>query len=259
MNSNTILEGIVSIQSAIFSKKRKVQKVLVDLKKYKERDRKTTHFVSFLKQNNIEYELCERDYIDKIALENKISGNTHGGFLAFCSERQYMPLDEHLEMLKNEGGYSIYLDGIEDPYNFGYCIRNSFALGAKGFIVPQRNWMQSAGSVARSSAGASELCEMTQSTDDNETLIKIKESGVKIVCAALSGDSIPLYDFNPDFPFILFIGGEKRGISSVFYENADIVVHIPYSNDNAKYSLPAASCAAIFSSHLSNITKHPLD
>ncbi len=253
MNSNTILEGIVSIQSAINSNKRKIEKVLVDLKKYKERDRKTTHFISFLKQNNIPFELCERDYIEKTALENKISGTTHGGFLAFCSERQYMPLDVHLEMLKNEGGYSIFLDGIEDPYNFGYCIRNSFALGAKGFIVPQRSWMQSAGSVARSSAGASEMCEMSQSIDDSETLQMIKNSGVKIVCAALSQSSIPLCDFKPDFPFILFIGGEKRGISSVFYENADLVVHIPYANQNAKYSLPAASCAAIFSSHLSSI------
>ena len=259
MNSNIILEGIISIQSAINSKKRSVDKVLVDLKKYKERDRKTTHFVSFLKENNIAFELCDRDYIDKTAAQNNVSGSTHGGFLAFCSERQYMPLDAHLEMLKNEGGYSIFLDGIEDPYNFGYCIRNSFALGAKGFLIPQRNWMQSAGSVARSSAGASEICEMSISSDDNETLNKIKQSGIKIVCAALSGTSIPLYDFKPDFPFILFIGGEKRGISSVFYENADFVVHIPYSNNNAKYSLPAASCAAIFSSHLSNITKYPLD
>ncbi len=142
------------------------------------------------------------------------------------------------------------MDGVEDPFNFGYSVRNLFAFGAYGFILPKRNWLTASNVVARSSAGASELCNIAISSDDTSTVELIKQKNIDIVCAALSGDSISLYDFNPTKPFVLFIGGEKRGISKEFMENANTVVHIPYANQNAKYSLPTASAAAIFASHL---------
>ena len=112
--------------------------------------------------------------------------------------------------------------------------------------------MTSCNVVAKASAGASELCSMAISCDDMETAKLCKESGVEIVCSALSSTSIPLYEFKLDKPCVLFIGGEKRGISKTFMEQSSKVVHIPYSNENAKYSLPTASCAAIFGSYLAS-------
>lgn len=241
------LEGIISIESAIVSGKRNVLKVYADKNKVEKRDRKATRFLSLLKKLEIPYELCERSYIDSLA-----DGTSHGGFAAQVSERSYTSINELLSTL-NEGEYLVMLDGVEDPFNFGYSIRNMFAFGCKGFIMPERNWMTSANVVAKSSAGASELCEMAIAPNDDELVKLIKDCGIDIVCSALSKDSVSLFDFKPQKPFVLFIGGEKRGISKTFMENADTVVHIPYSNENAKYSLPTASCAAIFASYLSSI------
>ncbi len=251
-NNYSILEGIISIKSAVTSGKREIVEVLADKKKVLERDRKATHFISFLKQNGIKYTLEDRTIIDERANEHFGSGTSHGGFLAYVKERKYTEFSDFLDNLRESKGYAVYLDGVEDPFNFGYSLRSLYAFGAYGFIMPERNWMSSANVVARSSAGASELCEMTVAPDDETALCLIKKKDIKIICAALSADSVPIYDFSCNDPFILFIGGEKRGISNLFYENADTVVHIPYTNENASYSLPTASVASIFGAHLAS-------
>lgn len=246
MNSN-YLEGIISIESSITSGKRKIIKVYADREKIEKRDRKATRFMSLLKNNGIEFELCDRAFIDSLA-----DGTSHGGFVAEVSERSFADLEDLISSLSH-GEYLVMLDGVEDPFNFGYSVRNLFAFGCKGFIIPKRNWMTAANVVAKSSAGASELCEMAVSENDDELVALLKKEGVDIVCSALSSTSVSLFDYKPDKPFVLFIGGEKRGISKTIIESADTVVHIPYSNENARYSLPTASCAAIFGSYLSSI------
>ncbi len=247
MNNQTQLEGIISVEAALKSGKRKIEKVYIDKGKHEKRDRKIIHFISLLKSSGISFELCERSKIDEMC-----DGTSHGGVTAKVSERTYSSLVSLLDSLGSYE-YVCMLDGVEDPFNFGYSIRNMFAFGCRGFIIPERNWMSASNIVAKSSAGASELCEMAISSSDEELVSLLKKNNIDIVCSALSPTSIPLFDFKPSKPFVLFIGGEKRGISKVIFENADKVVHIPYSNENAKYSLPTASCAAIFASYLSNI------
>ncbi len=240
-----LLEGIISIESAIKSGKREILTVLADKEKYEKRDRKAVRFISMLKKNSIDFKLCDRSYIDSVC-----EGETHGGFVAAVTDRSYHDFEAFLDELQ-KGGYAVFLDGVEDPFNFGYSIRNLFAFGCKGFIVPERNWMSAANTVAKASAGASELCDIAIAPSDEEALKAIKAKDIDIVCAGLSKESVSLREFRNNKPFILFIGGEKRGISKLFFENADTVLHIPYVNPDASYSLPTASCAAIFGSYFS--------
>lgn len=246
-NPSITLEGIVSIESAIKAQKRQIIMVYADKDKVEKRDRKAIRFLSLLKKENIPFELCERSYIDSLC-----EGTSHGGFVASVSDRSYDDISSLITDL-NDGEYLVMLDGVEDPFNFGYSIRNLFAFGCKGFIMPERNWMSAANVVAKSSAGASELCNLAVAPNDEDLVTLLKNSGVDIVCSALSSTSVSLFEFIPNKPFVLFIGGEKRGISKTIIDNADNVVHIPYANQSARYSLPTASCAAIFGSYISSI------
>lgn len=243
-----LLEGIISVKAAIEGGYRKIEKIYVDENKRKQRDRKIMHFLSFLKEKGLECELMPRAEIDALA-QSFGAGTSHGGVVATAKERLFCNLKDMLEEAK-PGDYFVYLDGVEDPYNFGYSVRTLYAMGASGFIIPERNWMSAAGAVARASAGASELCKIAVAGEDAETASLISDSGVDIVCSALSASSVSVYDFSPENPFVLFIGGEKRGISKEFMEKADKVVHIPYARENVRYSLPTASVCAIYASVL---------
>ncbi len=262
-NEFAVLEGIISIKAVITAKSRKVFEVLCDENKIKKRDRKAISFVSFLKANNIYYTLQSRAAIDQKLSELSgtqtsdgdfnTKGTTHGGFIAIVGQRSFSELDVFLDELKSSNSFAVFLDGVEDPFNFGYSVRNLFAFGSFGFIVPERNWFGVSNIVCKASAGASELTKISVSYDDEKMVQMLTERNIDIVCAALSKDSVSLYDFKPVKPFVLFIGGEKRGISKAFMENASTVVHIPYSNQNACYSLPTASAAAIFGSYIAGL------
>ncbi len=231
--SNTF-EGIVSFRavlSAILENKsnRKILKVYYDIEKAK---RKPKEF-SFLKAKSYEQgytlELVEKQVIDNLTL-----GNSHGGLAFVCSERNYLSLD--INSIEDKGFY-VMLDGIEDPYNFGYSLRSLYASGVSGIILPERNWLSAAGVVCRASAGASEYLDIFITPDDTFVTI-FKNKGYKIVCADFD-NSIPMYDADLTKPLLLVVGGEKRGISNAVLQQADCIVRIEYGKD-----FPAALSAA---------------
>ena len=167
------------------------------------------------------------------------TGSTHGGILAECTERTIPPLAE--AKLKPDGFY-VMLEGIEDPYNFGYAIRSLYAAGVSGIVLTPRNWMQAAGVVCRSSAGTSELLPLY--TAEPEDIVQtFRSGGYKIVCAGIR-NSVSAWDADLKKPLLLVVGGEKRGISRQMLNSADLIVRLDYGRD-FQGSLSAASAASI--------------
>lgn len=251
-SDSCVLEGIISVEAAVKYKSRRIDICYVDAAKVKKRDRRVLSFIKLLREENIPVELCERDVIDSfLARNDSDAGTSHGGIAAVCGARRFTPVEQLFEKLVQNKGYAVVLDGIEDPFNFGYSVRNLYAAGACGIIIPARNWMSSAGVCARSSAGATEMCdisvmpEFNDANDHKNFINSIKKHGISTVCAAKTAECTDIFSFSPTFPLVLFIGGEKRGISPGFVENSDSIVSIPYFSD-ARFSLPSASTAAIF-------------
>ena len=97
------------------------------------------------------------------------------------------------------------IEGIEDPYNFGYAIRSLYAMGCDGVILTERNWMSAAGVVARSSAGASEMLTMYKASAQDAAEI-FKAHGYSLVCADERTDNI-LGKCELKTPLLLIVGG----------------------------------------------------
>lgn len=232
--SSNIFEGIVSFRAVLSGilnglSDRKILQVYYD----KQKAQKKPKELSFIKAKSYElgYELMlvEKDVIDDLTL-----GNSHGGLAFVCSDRTYKVLCVS-DIVKN--GFYVNIDGIEDPYNFGYALRSLCAAGVSGIILSKRNWLGAAGVVCRASAGASE--KMPIYISENETFIDtFKNKGYKIVCADMD-NSVSMYDADLKKPLLLIIGGEKRGISSSVLKKADTIVSIEYGTD-----FPAALSAA---------------
>ena len=140
------------------------------------------------------------------------------------------------------------LEGIEDPFNFGYALRSLYAFGVDGVILPKRNWMSAAPIVCRSSAGASEMCEI-YSVECEDALDHMKSLGATVIATAKENSS-PIAQIDINFPLLLIIGGEKRGISKKILSKADAIARIDYAN-NFNSSLSAASAAAILGYEIS--------
>ena len=97
------------------------------------------------------------------------------------------------------------LDGIEDPYNFGYCLRSLYAAGADGVLVGPRSWLSAAGVVCRASAGASELFEIAMG-EPADVVDAFHAEGYEVVAADLSREAVPVYDTKIRYPILLVVG-----------------------------------------------------
>lgn len=182
---------------------------------------------------------------DTQTIDHMTNGTTHGGIVAECSERNIPRLENAMvgdTCFGMPNGFFVLLEGIEDPYNFGYALRSLYAAGVDGIILSPRNWMSAAGVVARSSAGASELLPMAQC--EPETAASLLQSrGYRVICAGIR-DSVSVYEADLRRPLLLVIGGEKRGISRGLLDHADQIVRIDYGRE-FRGSLSTASAASV--------------
>ena len=238
---STVFEGMTSIRAIISSidagtNTRKIEKILFD----KDKLSKIHKEIGYLRAVSSKYnfDVCDSnaEELEKITL-----GASHGGIVAITGDRALPYLDDSVE-LKKDGFYAM-IQGIEDPYNFGYSLRSLYATGCAGIILPERNWMSAAGVVARSSAGASELFEIYKS-EPLEAAKIFKSHGFSIVCADERTENI-LGECELKTPLLLIIGGEKRGISRALVDMADTLVKIDYARE-FKASLSAASATTMF-------------
>ncbi len=236
---SVIFEGMTSINAVLKGNgnepSRKIIRVLFDEKKKRSKRRE----FEFLQRSSVEYgfELvtCSGGTIDEIAI-----GNTHGGIIAECEERVIPELNDSSNITPN--GFYVMLEGIEDPYNFGYALRTLYAAGSDGIILPPRNWLSAAGVVCRASAGASEMLP-SFIADPLDACKYLKNLGYKVVCAGIR-DSVSVFDADMKKPILLIVGGEKRGVSSALAEMCELTVRLDYGRE-FKGSLSAASAASV--------------
>ncbi len=237
--SSTVFEGMTSIRAVLDNLKenkinaRKIEKILIDSERLISKAKEIGYLKKMAELFDFEIEISNKEIIDTYAV-----GTSHGGIIAFCKEKTYESLSCE-KIVKN--GFYVMIEGIEDPYNFGYALRSIYASGADGIILSERNWLSAAGVVCRSSAGASEKLRVYIANDDFIDIFK--GLGYKIVCADIK-NSISVYDADLKKPILLIVGGEKRGISSTVLKKADQIVKIDYGR-NFDAALSAASASTI--------------
>lgn len=236
-SQSAILEGMTSVSAVLNTEvenDRTILKIWVDRAKKKSKAAEIGYLTSCSARLGFPMEFVDAEQIDSVTV-----GSSHGGVIAFCTDRTIPSLSED-RILSN--GFYVYLEGIEDPYNFGNAVRSLYAAGVTGIVLPERNWMSAAGVVARSSAGTSERLPIFWA--DPDTLIScFRRAGYKILCAGIR-DSVSVFDSNIKYPVLLVIGGEKRGISRNILDQADQIVRIDYGRE-FRGSLSASASAAV--------------
>ena len=239
-SDSDLLEGMPSISALIKGMEsgkntRKILSILIDRSRVKQKRAEIRFLEAKSKLLNFDIQ-----YVDEVTIDSMTVGRTHGGIVAQCSARQ-LPILSNDNVL-DRGVYFI-LEGIEDPYNFGYAVRSLYAAGVDGVIVGARNWMGAAGVVARSSAGCSEMMDIYVS-EPLDAIDILSAKGYRILCAGIR-DSESLFDTDLSLPLCVVLGGEKRGISRSVLDRAEKIVRIDYGSSFGG-SLSTAASAAVF-------------
>ncbi len=234
-NDSILLEGFVSVEAAISGRCRPVNAVYVD--ESKTATARIKKLCETAHEDGIAVEIVPHSTVDEMA-----SGRTHGGIVASVGERRFcLPED----LLEDPDPFIVMLDGIEDPFVFGYAVRALHAAGVTGLVVKSRTWGASETIVVRASAGASELIRTALTNGPNETADLCRSQGLHVCATGRRKNTASIYDADWTVPTFLLIGGERRGIQRSFLENADAVYAIPYGREFSRSLGTASACAVI--------------
>lgn len=238
---SNLMEGFISIKAVIegstiyHTTQREIECVYYDKDKVVQREKELKYLFTKSKELNFEMKECTKEDLDKRCIST-----THGGLIAECTNRDIPSL---LDSEIKDNGFYVLIEGIEDPYNFGYCIRSLFISGVDGIILNPRNWMSASGVVCRSSAGTSELLNMFIS-ETKDALDYFKKRGYKVASTDFSKTAVSIFESDLSYPILLIIGGEKRGLTKEALNGSDFTIKIDYAK-NFSSSLSSASATTI--------------
>jgi len=229
-----IFDGTISVKAVIQGNQRPVEAVFMEAKKIKN-DKEFKYIYHQAQMRNIPVNVVDRSIIDEM-----VGNDKHGGICCVAHSRQWQTLEPYLQQPQV---FMALLQGIEDPFNYGYALRSLYAAGCELVIVDGRDWENAQMTVCKSSAGASEKIGIHQCTDWDLLLKQLKNAGVTIYCGSRD-NAQSIYTTQFDSRMVLCIGGEKRGLSSNIMAMSDKNVYIPYAND-FRNSLNGSSAVSV--------------
>ena len=158
---------------------------------------------------------------------DKMCDGVHQGIAAELKPYQTVSLEEIIaKAKKKEKKIIVMLDNISDPHNLGAIIRSADVFEAAGIILPKHNSVTLNATVAKTSAGAINYVPVAVVNNLNQAIKELKEEGYWVVATDGSAE-ISYSSLKYDFPVVVVIGSEGKGVSPLVLKNSDYVVKIP--------------------------------
>ena len=151
-----------------------------------------------------------------------------------------------LNLAKKDKAHILVLEGLQDPGNMGTIMRTAEGAGYDCILADDKTVDIYNPKVIRSTMGAMFRMPVVYTSELNRTLDKIRENGIKVYAAHLSGKNNYCDESYPDKMAIL-IGNEGNGLTDEIMKHADVPVRIPMEGNVE--SLNASVAAAILMYH----------
>ncbi len=132
---------------------------------------------------------------------------------------------EGLVPKKSRNEFYVVAEAIEKPGNLGTILRSSDAAGVDALIVCDRCTDIHNPNVVRASVGTLFTVPVVEA-EGGETLSWLKRRGVSILAATPSAEKL-YTEVDMKGPIAIAVGTEQLGLSSLWMEQADMLVRIP--------------------------------
>lgn len=178
-------------------------------------------------ENVKEIKFLANKYNIKITVSKEKLENSQGVVAYVPDYDYYMEFGEFQERLvKEERSVVLFLDGVQDPRNFGAIIRSAETFGVSGIIIPERGSVKINETVIKTSTGAIEYVPIIKVINISEAIDRLKKLDFWVYGAEADGDK---YHYQENYPAktALVLGSEGFGIRNKVKKHCDILVKIP--------------------------------
>jgi len=200
-------------------------------------DHEILEIVRLARNRGVEIRILAREALDRL-----VPNSRHQGVVALASAREYVPLENILQVPAQCGKVALYLilDSVEDPRNLGAILRTADAAGVHGVIIPERRAAGLTETVAKAAAGALEYIPVTKVVNIVNALEELKKAGIWVV-GAEAGSEKAFWDADFTLPTALVIGGEDRGVRRLVKAHCDYMVSLPLAGHISSLNVSVAA------------------
>jgi 23S rRNA (guanosine2251-2'-O)-methyltransferase len=221
--------------------KRKPENVEAVWLNVKRKDKRTAELETLARHARLSVEHVPAEQLDELS-----QGEAHQGVLAQLKSTAtpVVDFDSFLDRLK-EPALILVLDEVQDPHNFGACLRSAEAAGVDAVITPKDNSAPLSATVRKVASGAAETLPVLRVSNLARALQALKENGVWVIGAAGEA-SKTLFDadFTPSVALVL--GAEGKGLRRLTRELCDDLVRIPMAGTVESLNVSVATGIFLF-------------
>ncbi len=235
------LFGLHSVQAALDYSPKKIHQAWVDSGR---QDKRLIRAIEDLAALGIVPEKVDRKRLDRLA-----DNNNHQGIVievempGELSESDLKTAVENLS--ETQTALFLVLDNVQDPHNFGACLRTADATGVQGVIITKDNATGITPTVCKVASGAAETVPVYQVTNLARTLRWLKGEGLWIMGAAgETAQTVYTADFT--VPMALVVGAEGKGLRRLTKEQCDVLVSVPMLGQVESLNLSVATGVLLY-------------
>lgn len=158
-----------------------------------------------------------------------------------------MDLEYYLERLSeaNPMPLLLVLDQVQDPQNFGACLRVADGAGADAVLAARDHSAQITGTVAKAASGALDSIPIIAVANLARALDRLRAAGMWLVGAAEDGPET-IYECDFRLPLGLILGGEAKGLRQLTRAKCDHLARIPMGGAIASLNVSTAAAITLF-------------
>ena len=182
----------------------------------------------------------------KKALDQLAGTDRHQGIAAFYKAPDALN-EADLERIVDEAEMPLLLilDGVQDPHNFGACLRSAAAAKVTAVVIPKDKAVGVTPTVRRASAGAADRVPIARITNLARTLRMLKDKGVWLTGAVAEAER-SLYQTDLRGSTGIVIGGEGEGLRRLTRETCDTLASIPMPGQFESLNVSVATGIFLF-------------
>lgn len=139
----------------------------------------------------------------------------------------------------------LILDGVQDPHNFGACLRTAEAVGVDLVILPKDRSASLTPAARRAASGAAEVLPILFVTNLARVLRQLKDRGIWLAGTTdRSGQA--LYEADLTGPLGLVMGSEGKGMRRLTAELCDFQLRIPMQGSISSLNVSVAAGVCLY-------------
>ena len=174
-------------------------------------------------------------------------GVTHQGIFAIekIDFKTYGETDLLRLLPTDKEAFILILDSVQDPHNFGACIRSAHSAGVDFIVALKDNSSPVNGTVKKVACGAAEHTKIVVVTNLARAIETLKKAGVWIIGLAGEADE-SLYAMNLKDSVAIVAGAEGSGMRARTKANCDFLAKLPMLGEVSSLNVSVATGIALY-------------